>query len=448
MYTDKNDLLTKAKDLLKEEMTTISYTTWIKSLEIESIKDNKIVLIALSRMQKDAIESRLFDLVSNTFNFITNKTCEIEIKEKSEIEDNNQVVEESIDFSKTENYSTSFLNPKYTFDNFVIGNNNKFAQAAAIAVTEAPATAYNPLFIYGGVGLGKTHLMHAIGNKIIQNNPNAKVLYVTSEQFINELINSIKDVNYKNELFRNKYRNIDVLLIDDIQFIAGKKMGQEEFFHTFNTLHQNGKKIIISSDKPPRDIPLLEERLKSRFEWGILADISMPDYETRLAILRRKVQTDRIIIDDYILSVIATKIDSNIRELEGALNKIVAYASLTHSPITIEMAEKSINDLVLQKEKVISAEYIQEVVAKYFNIDKKDLISSKKSNDIAHPRQIAMYLCRALAQMSFPKIGAEFGNRDHTTVMHAVNKIEKEIKEKTNTKLIVESVKNIIQDSK
>ena len=448
MYTDKNDLLTKAKDLLKEEMTTISFTTWIKSLEIESIKDNKIVLIALSKMQKDAIESRLFDLVSNTFNFITNKTCEIEIKEKSEITLNTEEEEESTDFSKSENYSNSFLNPKYTFDNFVIGNSNKFAQAAAIAVSEAPATSYNPLFIYGGVGLGKTHLMHAIGNKIIQNNPNTKVLYVTSEQFINELINSIKDVNYKNELFRNKYRNIDVLLIDDIQFIAGKKMGQEEFFHTFNTLHQNGKQIIISSDKPPRDIPLLEERLKSRFEWGILADISMPDYETRLAILRKKVQTDKIIIDDYILSVIATKIDSNIRELEGALNKIVAYASLTHSPITIEIAEKSINDLVLQKEKVISADYIQEVVAKYFNIDKKDLISSKKSNDIAHPRQIAMYLCRTIGQMSFPKIGADFGNRDHTTVMHAVNKIEKEIKEKTNTKLIVESVKNIIQNSK
>ena len=447
MYSDKNDLLTKAKDLLKEEMTTISYTTWIKSLEIESINDNKIVLVALSKMQKDAIESRLFDLVSNTFNFITNKTCEIKIIEKTEDNLSQPIVEEKTDFANTENYSNSFLNPKYTFDNFVIGNNNKFAQAAACAVADSPATAYNPLFIYGGVGLGKTHLMHAIGNKIIQNNPNTKILYVTSEQFMNELINSIKDVNYKNELFRNKYRNIDVLLIDDIQFIAGKRMGQEEFFHTFNTLHQNGKQIIISSDKPPRDIPLLEERLKSRFEWGILADISMPDYETRLAILRKKVQTDKIIIDDYILSVIATKIDSNIRELEGALNKIVAYAALTHSQITIEIAEKAINDIVLQKEKVISADYIQEVVAKYFNIDKKDLISSKRSNDIAYPRQIAMYLCRTVGQMSLPKIGADFGNRDHTTVMHAVTKIEKELKEKTNTRLIVESVKNIIQDA-
>ena len=449
MYSDKTDLLTKAKDLLKEEMTNISYTTWIKSLEIQSVNDNKIVLVALSEIQKDAIESRLFDLVVNTFNFITNKTCEITIVVKSEEKDKEYLQEENNqDFTASESYSNSFLNPKYTFDTFVIGNNNKFAQAAAYAVAEAPATAYNPLFIYGGVGLGKTHLMHAIGNQILKNNPNTKILYVTSEQFINELVNSIKDANFKNELFRNKYRNIDVLLIDDIQFIAGKKMGQEEFFHTFNTLYQSGKQIIISSDKPPRDIPLLEERLKSRFEWGILADISMTDYETRLAILRKKVQLENIIIEDYILSVIATKIDTNIRELEGALNKIVAYASLTHSQITIEMAEKAINDIVLQKEKIISADYIQEIVAKYFNIDKKDLISTKKSNDIAYPRQIAMYLCRTIGQMSFPKIGSEFGNRDHTTVMHAFNKIEKEVKENTNTKLIVDSVKNIIRESK
>ena len=313
MYSDKTDLLTKAKDLLKEEMTNISYTTWIKSLEIQSVNDNKIVLVALSEIQKDAIESRLFDLVVNTFNFITNKTCEITIVVKSEEKDREYSQEENNqDFISSEAYSNSFLNPKYTFDTFVIGNNNKFAQAAAYAVAEAPATAYNPLFIYGGVGLGKTHLMHAIGNQILRNNPNTKILYVTSEQFINELVNSIKDANFKNELFRNKYRNIDVLLIDDIQFIAGKKMGQEEFFHTFNTLYQSGKQIIISSDKPPRDIPLLEERLKSRFEWGILADISMPDYETRLAILRKKVQLENIIIEDYILSVIATKIDTNI----------------------------------------------------------------------------------------------------------------------------------------
>ena len=450
MNSNKNELLTKAKDLLKDEMTTISYLTWIKNLEIESVNDNKIVLIAHSTMQKDALETRLFELVSNTFNFLTNKTCEITVVEKNEnyVEDEDGVEEEEKnEIIDSENYTNSHLNPKYTFESFVIGNSNKFAQAAAYAVAKSPATAYNPLFIYGGVGLGKTHLMHAIGNEIIKNNPQTKVLYVTSEQFINELVNSIRDANFKNQLFRDKYRVVDVLLVDDIQFIAGKSAGQEEFFHTFNTLYQAGKQIIISSDKPPRDIPLLEERLKSRFEGGILADISIPDYETRLAILRKKAQTDNIIIDDYILSVIATKIDSNIRELEGALNKIVAYANLTNSSITIEIAEKAINDIALQNEKVISSDYIQEVVAKYFNIDKKDLISSKRSSDITYPRQIAMYLCRTVGQMSYPKIGADFGKRDHTTVMHAVDKIEKEVKQNSNTKLIVESVKNIIQSS-
>ena len=453
MYTDKNDLLNKAKDLLKNEMTTISFITWIKSLEIESVKDNKITLVASSNMQKDAIYSRLYDLIVTTFNFITNKQCEINIITKTEDKINTvpEVQEDDeLEFSKTENYSKSFLNPKYTFDTFVIGNNNKFAQAAAYAVAEAPAKAYNPLYIYGGVGLGKTHLMHAIGNHIIQHDPAQKILYVTSETFINDLVNHIKDPSIKNDAFRKKYRDIDVLLIDDIQFIAGKKTGQEEFFHTFNDLHQNGKQIIISSDKPPRDIPLLEERLKSRFEWGILADVSVPDYETRLAILRRKIEIENIIVDDYILSIIATRIDSNIRELEGSLNKIVAYANLTHSAITIEIVEKALNDYVKQKEKVVSAEYIQEIVSKYFNINKDDLISNRKSNDIAYPRQIAMYLCRSVAQMSFPKIGAEFGGRDHTTVMHAYNKIEKDIKDgnnDSNTKLIVESVKNIIRDS-
>ena len=445
MQINKEDLLTKAKDLLQNEVTSISYNTWIKNLEISSITGNRITLVAQSKMQKEAIESRFLDLFINTFNYITNTSCEISIIEKSEnvrenIPDNNYV--------NTESYASSGLNPKYTFESFVVGKNNEFPHAAALAVAEKPASVYNPLFIYGGVGLGKTHLMQAIGNRIIQNNPQAKVLYVTSEKFINELINSIQDPKYKNELFRDKYRNIDVLLVDDIQFIAGKKTGQEEFFHTFNTLFENRKQIIISSDRPPRDISLLEERLVSRFEMGIIADIDKPDYETRLAILRRKVQTDNVIIDDYILSVIANKVDSNIRELEGALNKIIAYASLTHSPITIEMTEKALNDIVLQKEKVISADYIQEIVSKYFNIDKKDLISTKKSNDIVYPRQIAMYLCRSIGQMSYPKIAEEFNKKDHTTVMYACEKIEKDIKNNSNTKMIVESVKNIIRDSK
>ena len=449
---DKNELLNQAKELLKNEMTTISFTTWIKPLEIGNIYDNKIELITMNAMQTDAVKSRYYELITNTFSFLTNKSWDLEIHDKSDTT-SAQSIQESYknsfeNLTTTQEYSKTSLNPKYTFETFVVGNNNRFAHAAALAVTEAPSTMYNPLFIYGGVGLGKTHLMQAIGNEILKNDSSKKVLYITSEAFTNELINSIKDANYKNELFKNKYRNIDVLLIDDIQFIAGKNTAQEEFFHTFNTLYQNGKKIVISSDKPPRDIALLEERLKSRFEWGILADISMPDYEMRLAILRKKVQLESMQVDDEILSLIATKIDSNIRELEGVLNKILAYSRLTGSPITIEMVEKSINDVTLQKENIISSDYIQEVVSNYFKIDKRDLVSAKKSNDIAYPRQIAMYLCRTVGQMSFPRIGNDFGGRDHTTVMHAYKKIEKEIKENTNTKLIVESVKTIITNKK
>ncbi len=449
---DKNELLNQAKELLKNEMTNISYATWIKTLEIGNIYDNKIELITTNAMQTDAIKSRYCDLIVNTFNFLTNKSWQLEIIDSSDsanLTSAQEALDNSFDsLTSSPEYSKTSLNPKYTFDTFVVGNNNRFAHAAALAVSEAPSSMYNPLFIYGGVGLGKTHLMQAIGNEILKRDSSKKVLYVTSEAFTNELVNAIKDANYKNELFRNKYRNIDILLIDDIQFFAGKNTAQEEFFHTFNTLHQNGKQIILSSDKPPRDIALLEDRLKSRFEWGLIADISMPDYEMRLAILRKKTQLEGILIDDDILSLIATKIDSNIRELEGVLNKILAYTSLTHSPITIEVVEKAINDVTLQKENIISADYIQDVVSNYFKIDKRDMVSSKKSNDIAYPRQIAMYLCRTVGQMSFPRIGNDFGGRDHTTVMHAFKKIEKEIKENTNTKLIVESVKTIITNKK
>ena len=353
-----NELLTKAKELLKNEVTKISYETWIRDLDIDSAENGNIVLVANNAFQKESIISRYHDLFKNTFNYITNKNCEISVILKDDVtEDKNVVLNQP---NTNSSYPNSTLNPKYTFDTFVVGNNNRFAHAAALAVAEAPATAYNPLFIYGGVGLGKTHLMHAIANEILINNRNANILYVTSEKFTNQLINAIKD--NKNEMFRNKYRNIDVLLIDDIQFIAGKERIQEEFFHTFNTLHESGKQIIISSDRPPKDINLLEDRLKSRFEWGLIADISNPDYETRLAILRKKAQLDNIIIDDDILCDIATKIDSNIRELEGVLNKLIAKASLTNSHITMEMAERAINDVVSNQDKVLSIDLIQETI--------------------------------------------------------------------------------------
>ena len=443
-----NDLLNKAKDLLKEETTEITYATWINPLEIKSFNDNTVILIASTSFQKDTLESKYLDLITNTFNFITNKKCKVVIKLANEaIED--ETPENNNVFANNTNLAgsglKSGLNPKYTFDTFVVGNNNRFAQAAAMGVAENPGSKWNPFFIFGGVGLGKTHLMHAIGNEVLKQNPNASILYISSESFTNQLINALRDQSM--DKFRDKYRNIDVLLIDDIQFIAGKKSTQEEFFNTFNALYDAQKQIILSSDRPPREIDLLDDRIKSRLEWGITADIQSPDYETRLAILRKKIQLESIIIDDEILSLIATKVDSNIRELEGIINKLIAKASLTETPITIEMAQKAIDD-IRGETKVISSAYIQDVVAKYYNISVNDLKGQKRSADVTFPRQIAMYLCRNVAQMSMPQIGRDFGNRDHSTVMHACDKIEKEIKSNETTKLIVESVKNLLLSNK
>lgn len=442
MSNDLNELWIKVKDLLKEETTVITYQTWIQPLELKSINNNVVTLIASNPFQKDTIETRYLDLLTNTFNFVTNKKCNLLIRLKNEEE---PIINQNTPTTTNRTLINSGLNPKYTFDTFVVGSNNKFAQAAAMGVADNPGSKYNPFFIYGGVGLGKTHLMHSIGNQILITNPNANILYVTSETFTNQLINALRD--QATEKFREKYRNIDVLLIDDIQFIANKKSTQEEFFHTFNTLYESGKQIVLSSDKPPKDIELLEDRLKSRFDWGLIADISNPDFETRLAILRKKTLIDNIIIDDEILSTIATRVDTNIRELEGTLNKLIAKASLTNSPITMEMTEKAINDIVVNQDKVISSEYIQEVVGKYFSVSPADLKGSKRSSDVTFPRQIAMYLCRNVAQMSLPQIGNDFGKRDHTTVMHSCNKIENEIKTNSNTKLIVESVKKILLSS-
>lgn len=443
MNSNIEQVLNEAKELLKDEMSQISHKTWIEPLKIASIVDNNVTLVSEDSFKRDMADTKFHDLIMNTFSVILQKNCTLSIiceDEIPEVEEKTEV--ETI--SNNNQYFTTSLNPKYNFSTFVVGDNNRFAHAASLAVAESPASAYNPLFLYGGVGLGKTHLMHAIGNEVLVNNKNAKILYVTSESFTNEFINALKSAS--TEKFRQKYRNIDVLLIDDIQFIAGKKQLQEEFFHTFNTLHESGKQIVISSDRPPRDIPLLEDRLKSRFEWGLLADVSMADYETRLAILRKKKDENHAIIDDEILSDIALKIDSNIRELEGIFNKLVAQSSLTHTPVTMEMAEKAINVVIMQKASVISIEYIQEMVCKYFDITIKDLKSSQRSNDIAFPRQIGMYLCRILTNESFPKIGEAFGKRDHTTVMHGYKKIEQDIKQnpESNTKLIVDSVKKII----
>lgn len=336
----------------------------------------------------------------------------------------------------------AYLNPRYTFDNFVVGNGNRFAHAASLAVAEAPATAYNPLFLYGGVGLGKTHLMQAVGYSVLHTNPRAKVLYITCEIFTNELITSIQEG--KMQEFRNKYRNIDLLLVDDIQFLAGKERTQEEFFHTFNALHEANKQIIVSSDRPPKEIPTLEERLRSRFEWGLIADIQSPDFETRIAILRKKAEMVDLVVPQEIFTLIASKIDSNIRELEGALIRVVAFASLSGSEVSIDLVEKVLKDFgSQQKDKSsLSIDLIKKATAEYYSVKIDDMSAKIRTREIATARQVAMYLCRELTPASLPKIGEEFGGRDHTTVMHAHDKIKHASK---TDREVTEALKSIQQ---
>jgi chromosomal replication initiator protein len=336
---------------------------------------------------------------------------------------------------------SSSLNPKYVFETFVTGNSNRFAHAAALAVAESPGKVYNPFFMYGGVGLGKTHLMHAIGHKILQNHPEMRVLYISSEKFTNELINSIRDGNP--EAFRQKYRNIDVLLVDDIQFLSKKEHTQEEFFHTFNTLHDANKHIILSSDRHPREIQTLEDRLRSRFEWGLITDIQAPDLETRIAILKKKALLEHLNVPNDVMVYIASRIDNNIRELEGALTRVIAYASLNHQPVTTELVAAALKNVFpSNKTKEITLEVIQEMVASYFKIKIDDLNAKKRTHNLAFPRQIAMYLCRELTDTSLPQIGTCFGGRDHTTVIHAYDKISKQRNEDTK---LDNTIKELIQ---
>lgn len=441
MNTQLNNIWEKSLELMKSELTQISFETWIKTLEPVSISSDTIIIKVPAEFNKSMIETRFSLLIKNTIKEVTKKEYKIQFIAPSEEATLKQELQEKDSASE---FTNTFLNPKYTFETFVVGNSNRFAHAASLAVAESPGTAYNPLFIYGGVGLGKTHLMHAIGHYILNQNPKLKVLYVTSERFTNELINAIKDD--KNKEFRSIYRKIDVLLIDDIQFIAGKERTQEEFFHTFNELYEANKQIIISSDKPPKDITTLEERLKSRFEWGLIADIQPPDLETRIAILRKKIQLEKLEVPSEILSFIANRIDSNIRELEGALNRIIAYSSLTNKEITIELAEEALKDILSRKEKkVITSTLIINTVAKFFNVRPEEFKTQKRNREISFPRQIAMYLCRDLANMHLSKIGEEFGGRDHTTVIHACEKISQDIKTNPEVKTIVDDIiKNIL----
>ncbi|EOU1113833.1 chromosomal replication initiator protein DnaA [Clostridium perfringens] len=438
MDAQLNNLWEQALNIIKGEISEISFNTWIKSCTPISISDNILKLSVPNEFTKGILDTRYKDLLIQALKIVTSRKFKIEFYLESDLEEEKENEEKQKE-EKRENTNdvdgsivvsdemSATLNPKYTFQSFVIGNSNRFAHAASLAVAESPAKAYNPLFIYGGVGLGKTHLMHAIGHYILQENPKAKVVYVSSEKFTNELINAIKDD--KNEEFRNKYRKVDVLLIDDIQFIAGKERTQEEFFHTFNALHEENKQIILSSDRPPKEIPTLEDRLRSRFEWGLIADIQPPDFETRMAILKKKADVEGLNVPNEVMVYIATKIKSNIRELEGALIRIIAYSSLTNRDVSVDLASEALKDIISNKESApVTVKTIQESVANYYNLRIEDLKSQRRTRNIAYPRQIAMYLSRKLTDMSLPKIGEEFGGRDHTTVIHAYEKISENLK--------------------
>ena len=429
----------------EHELTDISFKTWLEPLKVFDVKDNTLyILVPDEQMGLNYITKKYTLPIKVAVAEIIGKDYEIEFVLPEQAK--SMRTPKPMAFVNKESIDKSSLNPNYTFDTFVVGNNNKLAHAASLAVAESPGEVYNPLFLYGGVGLGKTHLMHSIAHFIQSNNPDVKILYVSSETFTNELIEAIRNGNNTAMTkFREKYRNIDVLLIDDIQFIIGKESTQEEFFHTFNELYLAKKQIVISSDKPPKDMETLEERIRSRFECGLTADIGSPDYETRMAILRRKEEMDNFHLDDEILKYIATNIKSNIRELEGALNKLLAYSNLEQTEITMEVAMKELQNIISpDKPREITPQLIIDVVCEHFHITKEQMISKSRSNDIAKPRQIAMYLCKNMTGVSLENIGELLGGRDHSTVIHGINKVEAELQTNEATINLLNTIKKKI----
>ncbi len=429
------------KETIRREysISEISYQTWLEPLEFHSVTDDVVSIIIpsdqahalnyISSKYKSFFQVTITEMFSHNYDvkFILEKDVQ-----DQEPADNEKFGRKSV-FNI--NYENANLNPKYKFDTFVVGSNNKFAHSASLAVAESPGEAYNPLYLYGGPGLGKTHLMHSIGHFILEQNPEKKVLYVTSEEFTNEVIESIRSGNAASMTkLREKYRTVDVLMVDDVQFIIGKESTQEEFFHTFNVLHAAGKQIVLSSDKPPKEIETLDERFRSRFEWGLIADIQPPDYETRMAILRKNAESYDRKIDEEIIKYIATNIKSNIRELEGAFNKIIAFAKLNKVDLTLELAEEALKDVIYpNKAKEITPVLIINVVAEHFGVRPEDITSKKRNSEFVLPRQVVMYLCRELLDSSLVSIGKLLGKKDHTTVIHGVNKIAAEIQ--TNEEL-------------
>ncbi|MDD6380727.1 MAG: chromosomal replication initiator protein DnaA [Lachnospiraceae bacterium] len=430
------------------EIADVSFNTWLAPLKIVSVDGNDLTLMASDETDEMAINyiSKKYEkpLVTKIAD-MTGKEYNIHFILANEGPQEENHIDENL--LSNPNYVNSNLNEKYTFDTFVVGNNNRFAQNAALAVAETPGKNYNPLYIYGGPGLGKTHLMHAIGNYILQHNPDKKVLYVTSEEFLNEVIESIRSTNNTSSMskFRDKYRKVDVLMIDDIQFIIGKESTQEEFFHTFNTLHSAGKQIVLTSDRPPKEMKTLEARIRSRFEWGLMADIGNPDYETRMAILRKKVEDENISLDDDILNYIATNITTNVREIEGALNKLIAYSNIEHTEITMDIAQQElVNIIAPEKPREITPQLIIEVVADHYDITIDQMTSKNRSKNIAEPRQIAMYLCKQLTDYPLDAIGQLLGGRDHSTIIYGANKVADDYKNNAELKKQIDTIKKKI----
>ena len=445
------------KDTLKEnyDISKVSYDTWIVPMEIHNVDNDQVYILAdtkgipnildyIKKKYKQILEIVIEEKIGLHCNVIFVTSEDLEKRPNLTAEASNIVTPELNSYYDA--VMNANLNPRYTFDTFVVGSNNRFAHAASLAVAESPGTLYNPLFIYGGAGLGKTHLMHSIAHFIQSTHPALKVLYVSSETFTNELIEAIRNGNnMAMSRFREKYRSMDVLLIDDVQFIIGKESTQEEFFHTFNELHVAKKQIILSSDRPPKEMETLEERIRSRFEWGLLADIGSPDYETRMAILRKKEELDGVSLDDAILNYIALNIKSNIRELEGALNKLVAYENLVQTEITMEIAEKELQNIISPDIPLeVTPQLVVEVVAEHFGITMDQITSKSRSNDVAKPRQIAMYLCKNMTDASLETIGKAVGGRDHSTVVHGIKKVGDDISTDTSVERLVATIRKKI----
>ncbi len=437
----------KALDYLRPEMTAVSFDTWVDPLTPFQLDEEKgyLYLVLGGGIGKNILENRYSNIIESALKRAYGIKLKAIFMDPEEVE----LLEREKADTLTQTFTDElYLNPKYVFGTFVVGKNSQFAHAASLAVAEMPLSSqYNPLFVYGGAGLGKTHLMHAIGHHIVRNTPELKVLYVSSEMFTNEFIKAIRDNDTAG--FRDKYRNIDVLLIDDIQFLENKERVQEEIFHTFNTLYNANKRIILSSDRPPKAIATLEERLRSRFEWGLIADIQAPDFETRVAILCKKAQLEEIpVSEDFmdVIKVIAEKIQNNVRELEGAFIRVVAYASLTGQAIDKELAKEVLKDVFSASKRPVNPDKIKEFVCKHFNIRVSDIESAKRTRNLVFPRQIAMYICRNLTDLSLPKIGEAFGNRDHTTVLHSCDKINTEMLTNDVLKDVVESIEKDIQN--